>query len=91
MRFEQLYSTEQAYIDDTTEFVELYQGAFLQVFGRGEGIVLWGDRRGQIEWTNMWQRLTPAFHSGSDAVLFGFRMCMLPPEIRGVLRASSLP
>jgi hypothetical protein len=52
VRFEQLYSTEQAYIDDTTEVVELYQGAFRQMFGRGEGTVLWDDRHGQIEWTN---------------------------------------
>lgn len=51
MRSEPLYSTEQAYIEDTTEVVELYQGAFLQMFRRGE-TVLWGDRHGHVEWTN---------------------------------------
>lgn len=52
VRSEALYSTEQAYIDGTTEFVELYEGAFLQTFGRGEGTVNWGGREGRIEWTN---------------------------------------
>ena len=52
MRSELLYTTAQAYIDGTTEFVELYEGAFLQMFGRGEGTVVWGDRQGLIEWTN---------------------------------------
>ena len=50
MRSELLYSTAQAYNEGTTEFVELYEGAFLQMFGRGEGTVVWGDRRGLIEW-----------------------------------------
>jgi hypothetical protein len=52
VRSEVLYSTEQTYIDETTEFVELYDGAFLQMFGRGEGTVIWGDKRGRVEWTN---------------------------------------
>lgn len=52
MHSELLYSTEQAYIGDTTEFVELYDGAFLQMFGRGEGSVLWNGVEGRIEWTN---------------------------------------
>jgi len=52
VRSEVLYSTEQAYIDGTTEVVELYEGAFLQTFGRGEGTVNWGGREGRIEWTN---------------------------------------
>ena len=49
MRSELLYSTEQAYISDTTEFVELYDGAFLQMFGRGEGTVQWDGTKGRIE------------------------------------------
>lgn len=52
MRSELLYSTDQAYIGGTTEFVELYEGAFLQMFGRGEGTVEWAGQRGRIEWTN---------------------------------------
>lgn len=52
MRSEALYSTEQAYLDGTSDFVELYEGAFLQMLGRGEGTVDWGGRQGSIEWTN---------------------------------------
>lgn len=52
MRSEFMYSTKQAYIEDTTEYVELYDGAFLQMFGRGEGSIDWAGRTGQIEWTN---------------------------------------
>ena len=52
MRSELLYSTQQAYIGDTTEFVELYDGAFLQMFGRGEGTVELDGTQGYIEWTN---------------------------------------
>jgi hypothetical protein len=52
MQSELLYSTDQAYISDTTERVELYDGAFLQMFGRGEGTVEWDDMAGRIEWTN---------------------------------------
>jgi hypothetical protein len=52
VRSELLYSTEQAYISDTTEFVELYDGAFLQMFGRGEGTVQWDGTKGRVEWTN---------------------------------------
>ena len=56
MRSEALYSTEQGYISGTTESVELYDGGFLQMFGRGEGTIDWGGREGQIEWTNFPQR-----------------------------------
>lgn len=52
MRSEFLYSTRQAYIEGTTESVELYGGAFLQMFGRGEGTVDWAGRTGHVEWTN---------------------------------------
>jgi hypothetical protein len=52
MQSELLYSTDQAYIGDTTEYVELYDGAFLQMFGRGEGTVEWDGMRRRIEWTN---------------------------------------
>ena len=52
VRSERLYFTEQAYISGTTEVVELYDGAFLQLIGRGEGTVNWDGREGTIEWTN---------------------------------------
>ena len=52
VRSELLYTTEQAYISDTTEYVELFDGQFLQMFGRGEGTVRWGDDRGVVNWTN---------------------------------------
>jgi len=52
VRSELLYSTNQAYIDDTIESVDLYDGAFLQMFGRGEGTVDWRGVSGTIEWTN---------------------------------------
>ena len=72
MRSEFLYSTEQAYISDTTEFVELYDGAFLQMFGRGEGTIDWaGGKHGRIEWTNFPTRRP-------DGVYL--------PDITGVLR-----
>ncbi|MGB7861141.1 MAG: hypothetical protein WBM90_11640 [Acidimicrobiia bacterium] len=35
MRTEALYTTEQAYLPGTTEFVELYEGALLQMFRPG--------------------------------------------------------
>ena len=56
MQSEALYSTSQAYLGDTTEFVELYDGAFLQMFGRGEGTLDWDGTEGRIEWTNFPQR-----------------------------------
>ncbi len=52
MRSELLYTTDQGYIGETTELVELYDGAFLQMYGRGTGIARWGDLDGTIEWTN---------------------------------------
>ncbi len=52
VRFEQLYSTQQAYLPETTEYVELYDGAFLQMYGRGEGTVSWGSSEASIQWTN---------------------------------------
>jgi len=47
-----LYSTDQGYPDGTIDIAELYDGAFLQLIGRGEGTVDWGDESGRIEWTN---------------------------------------
>ena len=52
MQSELLYTTIQGYIDGTYAEVELYEGAFLQVFGRGEGTVDWDGRAGSVEWTN---------------------------------------
>lgn len=52
MRGEVLYTTEQGYISGSTDAVELYDGAFLQMFGRGDGTVDWLGQRGSIEWTN---------------------------------------
>ena len=52
MRSELLYTTEQAYIEGTTEYIELYDEAFLQMFGRGEGTIELAGRVGTVEWTN---------------------------------------
>jgi hypothetical protein len=52
MRSELLYTTEQGYIAGTTDTVELYDGAFLQMIGRGEGSIDWAGKAGRIEWTN---------------------------------------
>ena len=52
MRAESLHSTQQAYLWDTTTSIELYEGSFLQMFGRGEGTVDWAGESGRIEWTN---------------------------------------
>ena len=52
MRTEPLYSTDQGYITRTTESVELYEGAFLQMIGRGEGTIDWSGESGRLEWTN---------------------------------------
>ncbi|MGI9584468.1 MAG: hypothetical protein ACR2N7_02645 [Acidimicrobiia bacterium] len=52
MRSELLYSTDQAYIDSTMEYVELHEGAYLQMYGRGNGRVDWAGTPGSIEWTN---------------------------------------
>ena len=52
MRSELLYTTEQGYIAGTIDTVELYDGAFLQMVGRGEGSIDWAGKTGRIEWTN---------------------------------------
>ena len=52
MRADLLYSTQQSYLWDTTTSIELYEGSFLQMFGRGEGSVDWDGKSGRIEWTN---------------------------------------
>jgi hypothetical protein len=52
MRSKLLYSTDQGYSDGTIDIAELYDGAFLQMIGRGEGTVDWGGESGRIEWTN---------------------------------------
>ena len=52
MRSELLYTTEQGYIAGTTDTVELYDRAFLQMVGRGEGSIDWAGKGGRIEWTN---------------------------------------
>ena len=56
MRSELLYATDQGYISDAIETVELYDGAFSQMIGRGEGSVEWAGTHGTIEWTNFPQR-----------------------------------
>jgi hypothetical protein len=52
VRSEVLYTTEQGYIAGTTDAVELYDGAFLQMIGRGDGSIEWAGTQGRIEWTN---------------------------------------
>jgi hypothetical protein len=52
VRSELLYTTEQAYIGETVETVELWDGGFLQLYGRGNGTVRWGEMTGTVEWTN---------------------------------------
>jgi hypothetical protein len=52
VRSEVLYTTDQAYISETIESVQLWDGAFLQLYGRGKGTVSWGEMEGTIEWTN---------------------------------------
>ncbi|MEE8406263.1 MAG: hypothetical protein V3S32_03850 [Acidimicrobiia bacterium] len=47
-----LYSTDQGYDENSWADAELYDGAFVQAFGRGEGLVTWEGRSGRIEWTN---------------------------------------
>ena len=73
VRSEFLYATDQGYISDTTETVELYDGAFLQMIGRGEGSVEWAEIHGTIEWTNFPQRRP-------DGVFL--------PDITGVIRLA---
>lgn len=71
MRSELLYTTVQGYIDETYAEIELYDGAFLQVFGRGEGTVDWGESTGTVEWTNF-----P--HRRPDGVFM--------PDVTGIIR-----
>jgi len=52
MRSTVLYTTDQGYVAGTTESVELYDGAFLQMIGRGEGTLEWAGEGGTIEWSN---------------------------------------
>lgn len=52
MQNQLLYTTVQGYIEGTYNEVELYDGAFLQVFGRGEGRIDWDGVAGAVEWTN---------------------------------------
>ena len=52
MKTELLYTTVQGYIEGTYAEVELYDGASLQVFGRGDGTVDWNGTTGTVEWTN---------------------------------------
>jgi hypothetical protein len=47
-----LYSTDQGYDEGSWADAELYDDAFVQAFGRGEGLVPWEERSGRIEWTN---------------------------------------
>jgi hypothetical protein len=47
-----LYSTDQGYSEGSWAEAELYDGAFVQAFGRGEGVVTWGEKSGRIEWIN---------------------------------------
>lgn len=56
MRSELLYTTTQGYLEDTTASIELFDGAYLQMIGRGEGTVEWAGVSGTIEWTNFPER-----------------------------------
>jgi hypothetical protein len=91
MQSELLYSTDQAYIDDTTESVELYDGAFLQMFGRGKGTVDWDGTQGRIEWTNFPPRRPDGVYlpditgviklDGSDkTIMYRMHGISLPPD-----------
>jgi hypothetical protein len=51
MRSELLYTIEHGY-DDELLGATLYDGAFVQGYGRGSGTVDWQGRAGTIEWTN---------------------------------------
>jgi hypothetical protein len=52
VRSQVLYKTEQGYFPESYEGAELYDGAFIQVLGRGDGTVEWSGDGGRIEWTN---------------------------------------
>ena len=52
MRSERCIRLNRRTSGDTAEYVELYDGAFLQMFGRGEGTVDRHSVEGRIEWTN---------------------------------------
>ena len=56
MRSELLYTTTQGSLEDTTASIELFDGAYLQMIGRGEGTVEWAGVSGTIEWTNFPER-----------------------------------
>ena len=56
MRSELLYTTTQGYLEDTTASIELFDGAYLQMIGRGDGTVEWAGTGGTIEWTNFPER-----------------------------------
>ena len=51
MRAQRLYTTEEGY-SEPLESAELYDGAFLQSLGHGDGSVDWSGEQGRIEWTN---------------------------------------
>jgi hypothetical protein len=74
VRTELLYTTQQGYTSDTIETVELYDGAFLQMIGRGEGSIEWAGTTGSIEWTNFPQRRP-------DGVFM--------PDVTGVIRLAN--
>jgi hypothetical protein len=74
VRTELLYTTEQGYTAGTIEAVELYDGAFLQLIGKGEGSVEWAGSSGSIEWTNFPQRRP-------DGVFM--------PDVTGVIRLAN--
>ena len=74
MRSELLYTTVQGYIDETTESIELFEGAFLQMIGRGQGSVDWAGASGTIEWTNFPPRRPDGIYL---------------PDITGIIRLDS--
>ncbi len=94
VRTEPLYSTDQGYIVGTTESVELYEGAFLQMIGRGDGTVDWSGESGRVEWTNFPQRrpdgmylpdITGVIHleGRSRPVLYRMQGISLLPDAEG--------
>jgi hypothetical protein len=52
MRAELLYTAEHGY-DSEPVAVSLYDGAFVQAYGRGSGTVEWGGSPGTVEWSNL--------------------------------------
>ena len=47
-----LYSTDQGYAEGSWAEAKLFNGAFVQAFGKGEGTVTWEGKSGRIEWSN---------------------------------------